>query len=194
MTTRLSPDEATELGDRADPIRTFAVAVSPRSSPRPRSRSRSTISRAAPRLERHSEEIAAVIVEPVLGNAQALLPQPGFLEGVRALTSASGALLIFDEIKTGFRLARGGAAALYGVTPDLATYAKALANGYPAAAFGGRRDVMSLLPDRVSHGGTYAGNRIAASAAVGHPAHPARHRRPGHHRWHWPASPGGSTR
>ena len=117
-------------------------------------------------FERDGEQIAAVIVEPILGNAQALLPQPGFLEGVRALASASGALLIFDEIKTGFRLARGGAAALYGVTPDLATYAKALANGYPAAAFGGRRDVMSLLPERVSHGGTYAGNRIAASAAV----------------------------
>src|SRR5204863_9407211 len=62
--------------------------------------------------------------------------------------------------------ARGGAAEYFGVTPDLATYAKALGNGYPAAAFGGREDVMSVLPDKVSHGGTYAGNRIAAAAAV----------------------------
>jgi glutamate-1-semialdehyde 2,1-aminomutase len=69
-------------------------------------------------------------------------------------------------VKTGFRFARGGAAEFFGVTPDLATYAKALGNGYPAAAFGGTEDVMSVLPDHVSHGGTYAGNRVAAAAAV----------------------------
>jgi glutamate-1-semialdehyde 2,1-aminomutase len=117
-------------------------------------------------FERDEHDIAAVIVEPVLGNAQGILPQPGFLEGVRALCDEFGAVLIFDEVKTGFRLARGGAAELFGVTPDLATYAKAMGNGYPAAAFGGRRDVMSVLPSDVSHGGTYAGNRIAAAAAV----------------------------
>ena len=85
---------------------------------------------------------------------------------MRALTEEFGILLIFDEVKTGFRFARGGAAEFFGVTPDLATYAKAMGNGYPAAAFGGREEVMSVLPDKVSHGGTYAGNRVAAAAAV----------------------------
>src|SRR3954468_6405312 len=117
-------------------------------------------------FERDADDIAAVIVEPVLGNAQGILPQPGFHEAMRALTREFGILLIFDEVKTGFRLARGGAAEYFGVTPDLATFAKAMGNGYPAAAFGGRRDIMSLMPDKVSHGGTYAGNRVAAAAAV----------------------------
>ena len=74
--------------------------------------------------------------------------------------------MIFDEVKTGFRFAKGGAAEFFGITPDLATYAKAMGNGYPAAAFGGRAEVMAMLPDHVSHGGTYAGNRVAAAAAV----------------------------
>ena len=117
-------------------------------------------------FEREGEDIAAVIVEPVLGNAQGILPREGFLAGVRAICSEFGALLIFDEVKTGFRVARGGAAELFGITPDLATYAKALGNGYPVAAFGGRRDVMGMLPGHVSHGGTYAGNRVAAAAAT----------------------------
>ena len=85
---------------------------------------------------------------------------------MRALTREFGALLIFDEVKTGFRFARGGAAEYFGITPDLATYAKAMGNGYPVAAFGGSDEVMSVLPDKVSHGGTYAGNRVAAAAAV----------------------------
>jgi glutamate-1-semialdehyde 2,1-aminomutase len=117
-------------------------------------------------FERDGNDIAAVIVEPVLGNAQAILPRPGFHEEMRALTREFGSLLIFDEVKTGFRLARGGAAEFFGITPDLATYAKAMGNGYPAAAFGGTEEVMSVLPDKVSHGGTYAGNRVAAAAAV----------------------------
>jgi glutamate-1-semialdehyde 2,1-aminomutase len=117
-------------------------------------------------FERDGDDIAAIIVEPVLGNAQAILPRPGFHEEMRALTREFGALLIFDEVKTGFRLARGGAAEYFGVTPDLATFAKAMGNGYPAAAFAGTDEVMSVLPDKVSHGGTYAGNRIAAAAAV----------------------------
>jgi glutamate-1-semialdehyde 2,1-aminomutase len=117
-------------------------------------------------FERDGDDIAAVIVEPVLGNAQAILPRPGFHQEMRALTREFGALLIFDEVKTGFRLAHGGAAEFFGITPDLATFAKAMGNGYPAAAFGGRREIMQLLPDKVSHGGTYAGNRVAAAAAV----------------------------
>jgi glutamate-1-semialdehyde 2,1-aminomutase len=117
-------------------------------------------------FERDGDDIAAIIVEPVLGNAQGILPQPGFHQAMRDLTEEFGILLIFDEVKTGFRFAKGGAAEYFGITPDLATYAKAMGNGYPAAAFGGREEVMSVLPDKVSHGGTYAGNRIAAAAAV----------------------------
>ncbi len=117
-------------------------------------------------FEREGSDIAAVIVEPVLGNAQGIMPQPGFHQSMRALTEEFGILLIFDEVKTGFRFGRGGAAEYFGIRPDLATYAKAMGNGYPAAAFGGRREVMQVLPDKVSHGGTYAGNRVAAAAAV----------------------------
>jgi len=117
-------------------------------------------------FERDGKDIAAIIVEPVLGNAQGIMPRPGFHEEMRALTREFGALLIFDEVKTGFRFARGGAAEFFGVTPDLATFAKAMGNGYPAAAFGGSDEVMSVLPDKVSHGGTYAGNRVAAAASV----------------------------
>jgi len=117
-------------------------------------------------FEREGSDIAAVLIEPILGNAQGIMPKPGFLEGVRAITREFGALLIFDEVKTGFRFARGGAAEHFGILPDVAAYAKAMGNGYPAAAFGGRRDVMSIMPEHVSHGGTYAGNRVAAAAAV----------------------------
>src|SRR5207342_108412 len=95
-----------------------------------------------------------------------IMPKPGFHQAMRALTQEFGILLIFDEVKTGFRFARGGAAEFFGIKPDLATYSKAIGNGYPAAVFGGRREVMEVLPDKVSHGGTYAGNRVAAAAAV----------------------------
>src|SRR3954454_12388533 len=117
-------------------------------------------------FERDGDDIAAVIVEPILGNAQAIQPREGFHQEMRALTREFGSLLIFDEVKTGFRLGRGGAAEHFGVTPDLATFAKAIGNGYPAACFAGSDEVMSVLPDKVSHGGTYAGNRVAAAAAV----------------------------
>ena len=96
---------------------------------------------------------------------------------MRALTEEFGILLIFDEVKTGFRFAKGGAAEFFGITPDLATYAKAMGNGYPAAAFGGRRGRHGVLPDKVSHGGTYAGNRVAAAAAVEDARDHARHGR-----------------
>jgi glutamate-1-semialdehyde 2,1-aminomutase len=117
-------------------------------------------------FEAEGDDIAAIIVEPVLGNAQGILPKPGFHQAMRALTEEFGILLIFDEVKTGFRFARGGAAEYFGIRPDLATYAKAMGNGYPAAAFGGRREIMELLPGKVSHGGTYAGNRVAAAATT----------------------------
>ncbi len=117
-------------------------------------------------FERRGEEIASVIVEPVLGNAQGIQPAPGFHAGLRALTEEFGILLHYDEVKTGFRFALGGAAEFFGVTPDIATYAKAMGNGYPVAAFGGKREIMAMLPDKMSHGGTYAGNRVAAAAGV----------------------------
>ncbi len=163
----VGPDDMSELGDADAPValawgRGIPGAVADTIIP-----ARYNNITALRRIfERHGEEIAAIIVEPVLGNAQAIMPQEGFHKEMRALTEEFGILLIFDEVKTGFRLARGGAAEFFGIKPDLGTFAKAMGNGYPAAAFGGRREVMDMLPDKVSHGGTYAGNRVAASAAV----------------------------
>ena len=163
----VSPDDMSELGDADAPVRLawgrgIPDAVADTIIPA----RYNDIERLRRLFEERGEEIAAIIVEPVLGNAQGILPKPGFHQAMRALTEEFGILLIFDEVKTGFRFARGGAAEYFGVTPDLATFAKAMGNGYPAAAFGGREAVMSVLPDKVSHGGTYAGNRIAAAAAV----------------------------
>ncbi len=163
----VAPDVMSELGDADAPVRLawgrgIPDAVADTIIP-----ARYNNIEALRRLfEARGEEIAAIIVEPVLGNAQGIMPKPGFHQAMRALTEEFGILLIFDEVKTGFRFAKGGAAEFFGVTPDLATYAKAMGNGYPAAAFGGREEVMSVLPDKVSHGGTYAGNRVAAAAAV----------------------------
>jgi len=161
------PNDMSELGDRENPVRLawgrgIPEAIAQTVIPVPYN-DLATLRRV---FEREGADIAAVIIEPVLGNAQGILPREGFHEGVRAITREFGSLLIFDEVKTGFRLARGGAAEYFGITPDLATFAKAMGNGYPAAAFGGSAEVMSVLPDKVSHGGTYAGNRVAAAAAV----------------------------
>ncbi len=161
------PDDVSTLGDRTNPTRLawgrgIPEAIAKTIIPAPYNDL--DVLRAI--FEREGESIAAVIIEPVLGNAQGILPSPGFLAGVRAITQEFGSVLFFDEVKTGFRFARGGAAEFFGVTPGIASYAKAMGNGYPAAAFGGKREIMSLLPDSVSHGGTYAGNRIAAAAAV----------------------------
>ena len=163
----VAPDDMSDLGDAEKPVRLAwgrgipdAVAdtiIPARYNNLPQLR----------RLfEEEGDDIAAVIVEPVMGNAQGIMPQEGFHAAMRAMTEEFGILLIFDEVKTGFRFARGGAAEYFGIRPDIGTFAKAMGNGYPAAAFGGRREVMSLLPDKVSHGGTYAGNRVAAAAAV----------------------------
>ncbi len=163
----VAPTDMSELGDRDNPVRlTWGRGIPKQITetviPVPFN-DLATLRRV---FERDGDDIAGVIIEPILGNAQGILPREGFHQGVRALTKEFGALLIFDEVKTGFRLARGGAAEFFGITPDLATYAKAMGNGYPAAAFGGTAEVMSVLPDHVSHGGTYAGNRVAAAAAV----------------------------
>ncbi len=163
----VTPDEVGELGDSENPVglawgRGIPEAVAQTIIPA-RYNALDVLRRI---FERDGDDIAGIIIEPVLGNAQGILPQPGFHEAIRALATEFGSVLIYDEVKTGFRFARGGAAEYFGVTPDLATFAKAIGNGYPAAAFGGTEEVMSVLPDHVSHGGTYAGNRVAAAAAV----------------------------
>jgi glutamate-1-semialdehyde 2,1-aminomutase len=117
-------------------------------------------------VKEHWWELAAIMVEPVLGNLGGIEPDPGFLAHLRALCDEYGIVLIMDEVKTGFRVANGGAQEVYGVLPDIATYAKGLGNGFPVAAFGGRREVMStLVPGQVSHGGTYTANTVGMAAA-----------------------------
>ena len=117
-------------------------------------------------IEREGHDIAAVLTEPVMCNTGCILPHPGYLEAMRELTAKHGILLIFDEVITGFRLALGGAQARLGVKPDLSTFAKGIGGGFPVAAMGGRKDIMSLVADgRVSIAGTYAGNTIAVASA-----------------------------
>ncbi len=114
------------------------------------------------------ETIACIIVEPVPGNMNLIPPVSGFLETLRDVCSDSGALLIFDEVMTGFRVAKGGAQALFGITPDLTTLGKVVGGGMPAAAFGGRADVMRLIaPDGpVYQAGTLSGNPLAMAAGL----------------------------
>ena len=113
-------------------------------------------------------EIAAVIVEPVAGNMGLVPPLPGFLEGLRAVTAENGALLVFDEVMTGFRVHPGGAQALYGVTPDLTTLGKVIGGGLPVGAYGGRRELMELVAPAgpVYQAGTLAGNPLAMTAGI----------------------------
>jgi glutamate-1-semialdehyde 2,1-aminomutase len=163
----VGPDDMSELGDADNPVRlTWGRGIPEQVAETIIPARYNNIEFLRRLFEREGDDIAAIIVEPVLGNAQGIMPEPGFHQAMRALTEEFGILLIFDEVKTGFRFAKGGAAEYFGITPDLGTYAKAMGNGYPAAAFGGRAEVMSVLPDKVSHGGTYAGNRVAAAAAV----------------------------
>ena len=119
-------------------------------------------------VERHGDELAAIVVEPVAGNMGVVPPEPGFLEALRALCDASGSLLVFDEVITGFRVARGGAQELYGVMPDLTVLGKIAGGGLPLAAFGGRADAMdSLAPaGPVYQAGTLSGNPLATAAAL----------------------------
>ena len=113
------------------------------------------------------DRIAAILTEPIMGNTGVIPPQPGYLEALRRLATDNGIVLIFDEVITGFRVALGGAQALYGVTPDLTTMAKALGGGFPVAAIGGRRDIMDQVSDgHVLHAGTYNANSVAVAAAI----------------------------
>jgi glutamate-1-semialdehyde 2,1-aminomutase len=111
-------------------------------------------------------DVAAIIVEPIMGNMASTMPQPGWLELMRSLCDEYGIVMIMDEVKTGFRIAPGGAHEYFGVHGDLATYAKAMGNGFPIAAIGGNKEVMgSVGPGRTSHGGTYCGNAVGTAAA-----------------------------
>jgi glutamate-1-semialdehyde 2,1-aminomutase len=115
----------------------------------------------------HPDEIAAIITEPIMCNTGCIVARPGYLEGLREITSRYGALLIFDEVITGFRIALGGAQERLGVTPDLTVMAKGLGGGFPVAALGGKREIMDLVSHgTVSIAGTYSGNSIAVAAAL----------------------------
>lgn len=119
-------------------------------------------------LLQHKKQIAAVIIEPVAGSMGVIPPLPGYLEAVRRISTEQDVLLIFDEVLTGLRVGRGGAQALYGVTPDLTCFGKALGGGLPIGAYGGRADIMShLLPEGdVYQAGTFSGNPATMAAAV----------------------------
>jgi len=123
---------------------------------------------AAAAVMKHGEGLAAIIVEPVAGNMGVVPPVAGFLEGLRQLCDASGALLVFDEVISGFRVARGGAQELYGVTPDLTVLGKIVGGGLPLAAFGGRAEIMDLLAPvgPVYQAGTLSGNPLATAAGL----------------------------
>jgi glutamate-1-semialdehyde 2,1-aminomutase len=123
---------------------------------------------AAAAVERYGEGLAAILVEPIAGNMGVVPPAPGFLDSLRALCDASGALLVFDEVITGFRVARGGAQELYGVVPDLTILGKIAGGGLPLAGFGGRADVMDELAPAgpVYQAGTLSGNPLATAAAL----------------------------
>jgi len=116
----------------------------------------------------HGDHIAAVIVEPVAGNMGCVPPLPGYLEALRAISARHGALLVFDEVMTGFRVAFGGAQRRYAIRPDLTTVGKVIGGGLPVGAYGGRRDIMSLIAPQgpVYQAGTLSGNPLAVAAGL----------------------------
>jgi glutamate-1-semialdehyde 2,1-aminomutase len=117
-------------------------------------------------IAERGHEIAAILTEPIMGNTGVIPPEPGYLEFLREITAPNGIVLIFDEVISGFRVARGGAQDLYGVTPDLTTMAKALGGGFPVAAIAGKREIMDQVSDgTVLHAGTYNANVVATAAA-----------------------------
>lgn len=119
-------------------------------------------------FERYGQELAAVIVEPVAGNMGVVPPLPGFLEGLREITERYGTLLIFDEVMTGFRVARGGAQELYGIKPDLTTMGKVIGGGLPVGAYGGKREIMLQIAPAgpIYQAGTLSGNPLAMAAGL----------------------------
>jgi glutamate-1-semialdehyde 2,1-aminomutase len=119
-------------------------------------------------FRKQGDQIACIIVEPVAGNMGCVPPKPGFLEGLRSIAAKHGALLIFDEVMTGFRLALSGAQQLYGIRPDLTTIGKVIGGGLPIAAYGGRADIMSKVAPTgpIYQAGTLSGNPLAVSAGI----------------------------
>ncbi|MCL4450744.1 MAG: aspartate aminotransferase family protein [Candidatus Thermoplasmatota archaeon] len=117
-------------------------------------------------LRIRGNEIAAIIMEPIMANSTLVSPEPGYLKGVRELADEYNILLIFDEVITGFRVSEGGAQKLYGVTPDLSSWAKALSNGYPISAIAGKKEYMELIGNGVGYGGTYFGVPISLTASI----------------------------
>jgi glutamate-1-semialdehyde 2,1-aminomutase len=113
----------------------------------------------------HGHQVAAIITEPCQGNCAAIEPAPGFMDFIRQKCDEYGIVFILDEVKTGFRIANGGAQEVYRLQPDLVTYAKSLGNGYPVAAFGGKKALMELIGHGVSQGGTYTNNKPGIAAA-----------------------------
>ena len=116
-------------------------------------------------LRRHGNSIACMLVEPIMGNCLGIAAEPAYMSAVRELCDRYGVVLIIDEVKTGFRVARGGAQELYGIRADLCTFAKALANGYPISVLAGREDIMRKLGKGVAHGGTYTAHSVSLAAA-----------------------------
>jgi glutamate-1-semialdehyde 2,1-aminomutase len=116
-------------------------------------------------LKRHGSSIACMLVEPIMGNCLGIAAEPGYMRAVRELCDRYGVLLVIDEVKTGFRVARGGAQELYGVRADLCTFAKAVANGYPISVLAGREEIMRKLGKGVAHGGTYTAHPVSLAAA-----------------------------
>ncbi len=119
-------------------------------------------------VKENHRRLAAIILEPIMGNAAGIMPKPGYLKFLKELCDDYDVLLIFDEVKTGFRVARGGAQELFGVRPNISTIGKAMSNGYPISAIVGEEDIMQHFgpgPHKVTHGGTYASNPVSLTAA-----------------------------
>lgn len=116
-------------------------------------------------FRRHGSEVGVLLVEPIIGHCAGIPADPEFLRAARELCTRYGAVLLMDEVKTGFRIARGGAQELYGIEADLCVFSKAMANGYPIAALGGRGELMRRIGPEVVHGGTYSGHPVSLAAA-----------------------------
>jgi len=119
-------------------------------------------------IEKEKDDVAAVIVEPVIGNAGVILPKEGYLKRIRELTKENGIILIFDEVITGFRLAFGGAQEYFNITPDMTTLGKILGGGFPIAAFGGKKEIMEMVAPigKVYQAGTFSGNPVSVTAGL----------------------------
>jgi glutamate-1-semialdehyde 2,1-aminomutase len=117
-------------------------------------------------VRKYSGEIAAIIFEPLMGNAASIGPQPGWLEFIRKMCDEYGIVMIMDEVKTGFRIAPGGAQEFFGIRSDIVTFAKAMGNGFPIAAIAGKKEIMDQIgPGKTLQGGTFTGNVVGTAAA-----------------------------